>query len=206
MQKKLLNKTIIGLTGQSGAGKSNVARVFKRRGFYVIDADVVARGITSRPEVIKMLVNNFGAEILNCDSLNRKALASIVFSDKRQLERLDELLFPIICKEIVEMIKACRKPYVLLDAPQLFESGLNKICDKIIAAISPREILIWRITSRDKISREDAEKRLNSQFSQEFFVAHADYVIDTYDERESAEEQAEKIVDKIIPHVDVFEL
>jgi dephospho-CoA kinase len=205
MPNQFQNKTIIGLTGQSGAGKSNVSRVFKKHGFFVIDADTVARGVTAKPETIKMLAENFGKEILNGDELNRKALASIVFSDKRQLERLNELLFPIICKEIVEMIEACRKPYVLLDAPQLFESGLNKICDKIIAAISPREILIWRITSRDKISQEDAEKRLNSQLSQEFFVENADYVIDTCNQDDSAENQAERIVYEIRPHLDVFE-
>ena len=206
MSSQFPNKIVIGLTGQSGAGKSNVARVFKRHGFFVIDADVVARGITSKLEIIQLLAENFGTQILNGDKLNRRALASIVFSNKSQLNKLNSLLFPIICQEILDMIENCRKQYVLLDAPQLFESGLNEICDKIIAAISPREILIWRITSRDKISQEDAEKRLNSQLSQEFFVEHADYVIDTYNEQESAEEQAEKIVAEIMPHVDVFEL
>jgi dephospho-CoA kinase len=205
MKNKFKNKTIIGLTGQSGAGKSNVSRVFKKHGFFVIDADIVARKITSNPETITLLAENFGNRILNGEELNRKALASIVFSDKSQLERLDEILFPIICKDIIKLIEGCGKPYVLLDAPQLFESGLNQICDKIIAAISPREILIWRITSRDKISREDAEKRLNSQLSQKFFAEHADYVINTYDQEDSAENQAERIVYEILPHVDVFE-
>lgn len=206
VQKMFENKIIIGLTGQSGAGKSNVSRVFKRRGFFVIDADSVAHGVTSRLEIIGLLAKNFGAEILDGENLNRRALANIVFSDKMQLNKLNSLLFPIICDEIIRMIHDCRKQYVLLDAPQLFESGLNEICDKIIAAISPREILLWRITSRDKISQEDAGKRLNSQLPQEFFVEHADYVINTYNEQESAEEQAEKIVDKIMPHIDVFDL
>lgn len=205
MSTQFPNKTIVGLTGQSGAGKSNVARVFKRRGFFVVDADVVARVVTSRPEVIQMLAENFGKEILNENELNRKALAAIVFSDKKQLERLDELLFPIICKDIIDLIEGCRKPYVLLDAPQLFESELNEICDKIIAAISPREILIWRIMSRDKISKEDADKRLNSQLSQKFFIENADYVIDTYNQQESSEEQAEKIANEIWPMIDAFE-
>jgi dephospho-CoA kinase len=199
------NKIIIGLTGQSGAGKSNVARVFKRHGFFVIDADVVARKVTCRPDIIKLLAENFGPEILIGEELNRKALAAIVFSDKKRLKHLDELLFPIICKDIVELIEGCRHKYILLDAPQLFESGLNEICDKIIAAISPREILIWRITSRDKISQEDAEKRLNSQLPQEFFMEKADYVIDTYNKEKSAEDQAEEIVGEILPHIDVFE-
>ena len=206
MSSQFIHKTIIGLTGQSGAGKSNVSRVFKRHGFFVIDADVVARGVTSRREIIQMLAENFGTQILDGENLNRKSLASIVFFDKSQLNKLNSLLFPIICQEILALIDGCKKQYILLDAPQLFESGINGICDKIIAAISPREILIWRITSRDKISREDAEKRLNSQFSQEFFVERADYVIDTYSEIESAEDQAEKIVAEIMPHVDVFKL
>jgi dephospho-CoA kinase len=205
MQNNLKNKTIIGLTGQSGAGKSNVSRIFKYRGFFVIDADQVAREITSKPETIQILVENFGPDILHGSELNRKALASIVFTDRRQLNRLNELLFPIICKDIIKLIEGCRQTYVLLDAPQLFESGLNKICDKIIAAISPRDILIWRITSRDKISKEDAEKRLNSQLPQEFFVENADYVIDTYNQQESVELQAHNIANEIVGVTDEFE-
>lgn len=199
------NKIVVGLTGQSGAGKSNVANVFKRRGFFVIDADKVARKITSQKEVVKILAENFGDEILVDNELNRKALAGIVFSNRDKLNRLNELLFPIICADVVKLIETCKNEHVLLDAPQLFESGLNEICDKIIAAISPREILIWRITSRDKISQEDAEKRLNSQLSQEFFVEKADYAIDTYNKEKSAEDQAEEIVDEILPNIDVFE-
>jgi dephospho-CoA kinase len=204
MHNELNNKIIVGLTGQSGAGKSNVAQAFKYRGFFVIDADQVARKITSQPQTISLLSAQFGKSILNGEQLNRKALASIVFSNKDELQKMNNILFPLICDEITTMIQASQQNYILLDAPQLFESGLNKICNKIIAAISPMEILIWRITSRDGISQEDAEKRLHSQLSQDFFIENADYVINTYDQNKSAELQAHEIANKIIGPLDVF--
>lgn len=174
-----MRKIIIGLTGQSGAGKSTVSCLFERDGFYIINADKVSRKVTSTPEVLSLLKENFGDSIiLETGGLNRRALANIVFTNKEKLQLLNSLLFPIITKEIEKMIDETDKEFVLLDAPQLFESGADKICDKIISVIAPRDMLIERAVERDDISYEEAENRLKSQYSQQFFIDNSNYIIE----------------------------
>lgn len=174
-----MKKTIIGLTGQSGAGKSTVSCLFERDGFYIINADKVSRKVTSTPEVLSLLKENFGdGIILETGGLNRRALANIVFTNKEKLQLLNSLLFPIITKEIEKMIDETDKEFVLLDAPQLFESGADKICDKIISVIAPRDMLIERAVERDDISYEEAENRLKSQYTQKFFIDNSNYIIE----------------------------
>ena len=174
-----MKKIIIGLTGQSGAGKSTVSCLFERDGFYIINADKVSCKVTSTPEVLSLLKENFGDSIiLETGGLNRRALANIVFTNKEKLQLLNSLLFPIITKEIEKMIDETDKEFVLLDAPQLFESGADKICDKIISVIAPRDMLIERAVERDDISYEEAENRLKSQYSQQFFIDNSNYIIE----------------------------
>lgn len=174
-----MKKVIIGLTGQSGAGKSTVSHLFEHDGFFVINADRVSRKVTSTPEVLSLLKENFGEGIiLETGGLNRRALANIVFTNKEKLQLLNSLLFPIITKEIEKMIDETDKEFVLLDAPQLFESGADKICDKIISVIAPRDILIERAVERDDISHEEAENRLKSQYTQKFFIDNSNYIIE----------------------------
>ena len=174
-----MKKIIIGLTGQSGAGKSTVSCLFERDGFYIINADRVSHKVTSTPEVLSLLKENFGDGIISeTGGLNRRALANIVFTNKEKLQLLNSLLFPIITKEIEKMIDETDKEFVLLDAPQLFESGADKKCDKIISVIAPRDILIERAVERDDISHEEAENRLKSQYTQKFFIDNSNYIIE----------------------------
>ena len=173
-----MDKVIIGLTGQSGAGKSTVSHLFERDGFFVINADRVSREVTTRTDVLKILENNFGKSIILDDgTLNRRKLAGIVFSDKEKLQLLNSIMFPIVTKEIENKIKETDCVYFLLDAPQLFESGANKMCDRIVSVIAPKEMLIERAMERDEISYEEAEKRLNSQYPEQFFIDNSDFVI-----------------------------
>ena len=173
-------KTVIGLTGPIGAGKSTVAQRFAERGFYVVDADRVARKIVEKGSaVLPKLANAFGNDILEPDgSLNRKKLATLAFTSKENTQLLNDLTHPAIISEVNNEIESCQQNLVLLDAPQLFESGLNEICDKVIAITAPTGLLIKRIMKRDSIDREMATKRLLSQFSTDFFKEHADIVIE----------------------------
>ena len=171
-------KIIIGLTGQYGAGKSTIAKIFAQHKFCVIDADRVAKEITSKKSTALLLADHFGTDILNEDDyLNRKALADIVFSDREQLKKLNSIMFPKICKQIREVIDENNDKNVVIDAPQLFESGLNEICDIVISVIAPIEILVQRIVRRDNISEDDARLRLASQHDEQFFIERSDYII-----------------------------
>ena len=122
---------VVGLTGPTGAGKSSVTAVAEELGFKVIDCDQFARKATEKDsEGLSAVVNAFGEGILNDDgSLNRAALAAAAFATAEKTELLNQTLLPHIVKLINVEINTER---VLLDAPTLFESGADSICDEII--------------------------------------------------------------------------
>lgn len=173
---------VVGLTGQSGAGKSSLSRMFAARGVEVIDADRVARdAIEQSANCLMDLVLEFSTEVIHPDaSLNRARLAELCFGDKNKLKRLNDITFPYIIEAIVhklENAKARRLPMVVLDAPTLFESGLNRRCDRIIAVIADRDTRIERVIARDQISREDAELRINAQNPDAFYTGRSHEVL-----------------------------
>ena len=172
-----MEKTIIGLTGQSGAGKSTVAFVFENEGFYIIDADKISKEVTSRKEVISKLTENFDDILFEDKTLNKRKLAKIVFSDKEELKKMNNILFPLIEKEIMLIVDNSENAYILLDAPQLFESGMNIQCDNVVSVVANKEKLLERIVQRDSITVDEAKKRLNSQYTREFFEKNSDFVI-----------------------------
>ena len=141
---------IVGLTGPTGAGKSSLNETAKELGFKVIDCDKVARVAAEKGQAGYLaLIKAFGEEILNPDgTINRKELAKRAFSSKQGTELLNKTLLP----HIVELIKGemdCER--ILLDAPTLFESGVDKMCAVTIAVLADRKIRLERIMERDLI-------------------------------------------------------
>lgn len=198
----LENVMIVGLTGQTGAGKTTVCKVFKDNGFSVINADVVARIVTSKGSpCLKELCVFFGEKILLEDgNLNRHMLGDIVFSDKNKLEILNSVTYPYITSEILAEIKrlsATGHKLILLDAPTLFESRTDDFCELIISVISHESLRIERIVKRDSISRESAQNRINSQLKEEFFKNNSDFIIKNNDDMENLFEVSKEVSDKI---------
>jgi len=167
---------IIGLTGPTGSGKSLVSEVAKAEGYQVINCDLIARKATEKGSYgLLCLVAAFGEEILNNDdTLNRKELAKIAFSSKENTELLNKTLLPHIVKLVNENIVADK---VLLDAPTLFESGIDSECELTVAVLADKKIRKQRIISRDNITETEAELRINAGKSDEFYKLKADYII-----------------------------
>ena len=167
---------VIGLTGPTGSGKSSVSKIAEDFGFQVIDCDKTAREATERgTEGLKALVSVFGEEILLTDgSLNRKMLAALAFKDKGSTELLNKTILPFIA-DIV--IKQSENQDTLLDAPTLFESGINRICNKTVAVLADKDIRLKRIIERDNLTLKEAETRINAGKDEEFFKKNADYVL-----------------------------
>ncbi|MBQ9937315.1 MAG: dephospho-CoA kinase [Oscillospiraceae bacterium] len=170
---------IIGLTGQTGAGKSEVCKLLNNDKITVINCDLLARKITEKgSEALNELVLAFGKQILCKDkTLDRKKLASLAFKDKQSTQLLNKITHPHIINEIKKQIINANTEYTILDAPTLFESGADKLCDKTVAVIADENIRINRIIKRDNLSREDALLRLSAQKGQSFFVNNCDYII-----------------------------
>ncbi|MBQ2266286.1 MAG: dephospho-CoA kinase [Clostridia bacterium] len=169
-------KKIIGLTGPTGAGKSSACAICKELGIKHIDCDIIARKATEKGEEgLLAVVKAFGEDILNADgTLNRKALAEKAFKDADSTDLLNKTLLPIIHKMVLNEIDCDR---VLLDAPTLFESGVNEICHKTVAVLADREIRLKRILSRDNITTEQALLRINAGKTDDFYKEKCDFVI-----------------------------
>ena len=171
---------VIGLTGQSGAGKTTVSRIFEENGFSVINCDEIAKICTQDgSECNKKLAQVFPGCFDEKLSLDRKAIAKIIFSDKNMLKKFDDIVYPFITQLIMDKIDelSTTSEFILLDAPTLFESGTDKLCFVKIAVVADFEKMLDRITLRDKIDKELAKKRFASQLSCEFFKKNCDYVI-----------------------------
>ena len=193
---------IVGLTGQTGSGKSEVAKILTAKGIDVIDCDKLSHSISDTDKsCLCDLALEFSIAILNADgTLNRKKLGSIVFGDEGKLRRLNDIIFPYIKAKIASLIKDMDKkgkPIVILDAPTLFESGLNKDCDFIISVTAPLEERVSRIIVRDHLTDSEARQRIASQHDEEFFKNNSDAVIENYGSLSELREEAENAVEKM---------
>lgn len=174
---------IIGLAGGSGAGKGEVCRAFLSLNIEAVDTDKVSRSVTGKgSECLRELTENFtGAILTPYGELDRKKLAEIAFSSKENLLLLNSITHKHILNECAEWLSGRQRAgreAVIIDAPLLFEGGLNKSCDIVISVIADRELRLNRIIKRDGISLEAAEKRINSQKSDEFLKQNSDYIIE----------------------------
>lgn len=199
-----MSKTIVvGLTGQTGAGKSTVCEVFRDRNIPVIDADIVARDVVDEgKKCLADLALEFSIEILNIDgTLNRDKFASIVFTDRNKLKKLNSIIFPYIVEEISDRIKEYRKTnekLVILDAPTLFESGTDKFCDLVISVTAPETERLNRIIIRDRLTDTQARNRINAQHDEDFYSEHSDYVLNNASGLDSLKFKTLELMDIIL--------
>lgn len=174
---------IIGLCGGSGSGKSTVGELFSARGYLNVNTDNIYHGlINAKSDCRDALVNEFGADILVGEAIDRKKLSSIVFSDesKEKLKILNEISHKFVLLEVRRIISGLDKKIyhgAIVDAPLLFESGFNKECDFIVSVIADKSVRVSRIISRDGISPEKALERISKQLSDEFLIEKSDFVI-----------------------------
>ena len=176
------NIKVVGLTGQTGAGKSTVCKIIVSQGIRVIDCDAVCRQVVDEEQgCLADIALEFSIGVLNADgTLNRRKLGSIVFNDRQRLNRLNSIIFPYILKNIEKKIDALDKdgvPIVVLDAPTLFESGANRMCDTIISVIAPEDERLNRIVIRDHLTDDEARSRIASQHPDSFYTSRSEWVI-----------------------------
>ena len=194
---------VIGLTGQTGAGKSTVSKVFVQNGFRLIDADAISRHVVARgSHCLADLQECFTDAILTPDGeLDRKVMASIAFSDHRKLEMLNTIMYPYIVGEILRMIHRFSQQnhkLILLDAPTLFESRADDFCDLIISVVAKPELRMQRIMERDHISEKAAQQRMEMQLTEDFFRLHSDTVLENNSSFSELWDAAQELSAKLI--------
>ena len=171
---------IIGVTGSSGAGKDTLCEILENKyNAEIVDADKIARELSKKGTMyLQSIVESFGSGIVDRKGeLNRKKLASIIYEDDKKREELNKLTFIYVVDEIKKRINKIKKKIIVVNAPLLFESNLDQVCDFVIAIIAERNVQIERIMKRDNIKADEAEKRLNMQNTDEFYIENADYII-----------------------------
>lgn len=174
---------IVGLTGSTGSGKSTVSEFFREKGFVIINADDIARSaMLPGSSCLKQVRGVFGKDILNPDgTLNRQRLAKKAFSSKENAQLLNDITHPWI---FLQVMKICRENIdkgnnkIVFDAPLLFESNSEIMCDFVVSVIAPKEVRMQRLLKRDGLSREQLEKRMSVQNEDEFYISKSDFVID----------------------------
>jgi len=173
---------LIGLTGGIGSGKTKVAAVFETLGIPVYESDSKAKYLMNTNEEIRnKIIDLFGPESYNADDeLNRPWIASRVFSDHEQLEKLNAIVHPAVYKDLLEWTMEPHHnsaPYLIQESAILFEENLTRRLSSIILVVAPEELRISRVIERDNVTREDVLRRMKLQWPDEKKISSSDYVI-----------------------------
>lgn len=191
--------TRIGLTGGVGSGKSTVANMLAQRGALVIDADALAREVVARgTDGLAEIVATFGDEVLAEDgSLNRPALAAIVFNDEEARARLNAITHPRIAARTAQLMSAAEPGQVIVhDVPLLVESKLWPAYDLVVVVEADDGVRFERLEARG-MPAEEARRRMSTQASDEDRRAVADVVIDNSGSLQDLEAAVEALWQRI---------
>lgn len=194
---------LVGLTGGIATGKSTVSGMLRDAGLPIVDADVVAREVvepgTTTLEKIKLA---FGPSVIDNGVLNRRRLGDIVFSNRQELARLNDIMQPAISRAMADKINFWRMqqvPILILDVPLLFERNYEKDgkIDKIIVVTTDEVTQLERLKLRNQLSDSQARNRIRSQLPLKDKVAQADYVIDNNQDQKSLTQQVAALIENL---------
>ena len=168
----------VGLTGGIGSGKTTVAKIFKQLGVPVYFSDDRAKDLMLNNKFLReSLISLFGDKVIINGFLNRSYIASKVFTNPKELIKLNALVHPFVQKDFDVWSASQTSNYVLKEAAILFETGADKLLDKVVLVESPEYLKVSRIMFRDGMTEEDVFKRMSKQLSDSQKRTNADYII-----------------------------
>jgi dephospho-CoA kinase len=191
----------IALTGGIATGKTYVANRLREAGVPMVDADTLAREVvTPGSPALAAIRKRFGPDAVRRDgTMDRVRVGQIVFKDKRARLDLEAIIHPAVIKAINDFFNALpkRTPFAIADIPLVYETGRDKDFDAIIVVACPREMQLQRLMERNKLSKEDAERRLAAQLPIDQKVKKASHVIKNDGSFEETDAQIKALIEKL---------
>jgi dephospho-CoA kinase len=172
----MTKRHIIGIAGRIASGKNEVCKIMEDRGFIVIDVDLIGHKLLEDDAVKNRLVVAFGPYILNQNKIARKLLADLVFSDKKKLKILEQILHPIMREIIKQQIATDNKSNILINGAMLFKMGLDELAEEIWIVDADDKIIEKRLHEKG-FTMEAIRKRFRSQMSRANYKKKADIII-----------------------------
>ncbi len=170
---------IIGLTGGIGSGKTTVTNIFKSYNIPILDADIIARELVEPGKIaLEQIVDYFGETILNEQGqINRTKLRDIVFNRPNDRRHLENILHPLIRKQIHASLPLLKSNYCIICMPLLLETKQTDLVNRILVIDVPEDIQLERAKKRDQLTNDEMKTIINVQFSREERLKYADDVI-----------------------------
>ena len=191
----------VALTGGIATGKSYVAAKLREAGVPVVDADVLSREVVKPGgPALAAIRKRFGPDAIRSDgSMDRIRIGHLVFRDKRARQDLEGIIHPAVIQAINEFFDKLPKktPFAVADIPLLFETGRQKEFDSVVVVACKRDTQLDRMLARDRLSKEDAERRIAAQLPIDQKVEKADYVIRTDGAFEQTDQQVKDVLAKL---------
>lgn len=190
---------IIGVTGGIGSGKSTVSKFISHQGYPVYNSDLQAKQLMNESNEIKVALTHwFGESIYVNNQLNRKKLAEIIFNNTEALQKVNQLVHPLVFNDFERWAHKQISPLVFKESAILFESGAYKTCDYIITISAPENIRISRASKRDISTTEEIKKRIKNQWNDEMREKKAHFVIHNSGTLKDLQSSVEKIISELI--------
>lgn len=193
---------VIGLAGGIASGKSRVAEEFEALGCVVVDSDKEARGALRQPEVVRTLVEWWGEGVLDPEgAIDRSEVASIVFNDPEQRERLEGLIHPMVRHTRAEMLRRAGEagaPALIIDAPLLFEAGLDEECDTTVFVHADRAVRLRRVTLKRGWTEAELDRREAAQLPLDVKRARCEHVIVNNGDAEAVRAGVKRVFDLVV--------
>ena len=193
-------RIVLGLTGGTGAGKSSALNAIRELGGEVIDCDAVYHEMLDNDQELRNTINATFPGVFGPDGkLNRKKLGQEVFAKKERLDKLNGIVFRFLIPELERRLDSIPDGLYAIDAINLIESGLDRLCDRTIAVTAPTELRVRRIMARDNISEQYARLRISAQKSDEFYRGKCDLELNNAaDTPESFQREAKKFFERLV--------
>ena len=171
--------TVIGITGPTGSGKTTALKVLQKRGFEIVDCDRLYDSLLKSDETLRQKLRDaFGEVFLPDGQLDRKGLAERVFNDKKELDKLNTIVFAVIFDAVKQKIEKSTQKGLAIDAINLVECKLGQLCDVTVGITADPAVRLGRIMTRDGIDEERAKARIAAQKPDKFYRKNCNFFLE----------------------------